>query len=240
MGGSARAVSKYTPIFHRLGYDTTVVPSTIKHFYLTPESSHRDVADGIRASLASSSQELVVIPHMLSNGGCMSWYAIQQHLVHAGVHFTVPAMIFDSAPHSTYGFHKYHASINTSLDAIVDSWKVESPVMRALLGGALRLGWMSVAARWALVGAPDPFQRNFANLIERDAAIPKLFLYSHGDHVVPSAEVEGSIAAATALGTTLEMVNFGTSVHVSHFAHAPETYEAAIVSFLAKHVEEYM
>ncbi|KAF0686116.1 Aste57867_22081 [Aphanomyces stellatus] len=235
IGGSARAVTKYTPIFHRLGYETTVVPSTIKHFYLTPEATHPEVAARIRAS-TSPDEELVLIPHMLSNGGCISWYAIQRHLNQAGVRFHVPAMIFDSAPHSINGFHMYDASVGTSLDSILDSWKVESRVQRAVLGGALRLGWISVVARWAVAGELDPVKRNLAQLIERDAAVPKLFLYSDGDQLISSTEVEGAIAKATAFGTTVESVNFGSSPHVSHYVHAPEAYEAAVDAFLAKHV----
>ncbi|KAF0686113.1 Aste57867_22078 [Aphanomyces stellatus] len=237
VAGSTRAVTKFTPIFHRLGYETAVVPSSISHLYFTPSQIHPDIADTLRASAAASpNRDLVLIPHMLSNGGCISWQAIQHQLVRAGVRFHVPAMLFDSAPYSTSGFHTYSTAIGKSLDTVVDSWQIKFPLVRVLLGGVLRLGWLSVVARWAAVGAPDPIRRITTHLIEHDAAVPKLFLYSDGDHFVSSAEVEGAIAQATALGTPVDTVKFAASPHVMHYVHAPAAYEAAVHAFLVKHV----
>ncbi|KAF0686114.1 Aste57867_22079 [Aphanomyces stellatus] len=236
VGGSTRAVSKFTPIFHRLGLDTAVVTSSPSHLFLTPDKIHADVAASLRATAAASpTNELVVIPHVISNGGCISWQAIQHQLVAAGVRVRVPAMIFDSAPHSTTTFHSFHGDVGDYLDAVVTSWHIASPVRHALTWLALLVGGVSVSARWAAVGAADPLRRNVTDLIERAAAVPKLFLYSSADQVVPCAQVHDAIAHATALGTSVDAVNFGATPHVGHFVHAPAAYEAAIQAFMTKH-----
>ena len=100
--------------------------------------------------------------------------------------------------------------------------------------GFYRCVWASVIVRWAIFGAPDPLQLNFASMILRDAAVPKLFLYSKGDNLVTSDEIERSIAKAKSLGTIVETHDFEESSHVSHFLNDSKTYERKVHHFLKR------
>ncbi|KAF0744159.1 hypothetical protein Ae201684P_018779 [Aphanomyces euteiches] len=231
MNASPRGVAKYAEMFQRLGYRTIVLESHVSHLFLPRSLIHRAAVQ--HPLLQATNEELLLVPHMISNGGCLSWTSVQDHLTAEGVRFKVPAMIFDSAPNSDLGFRSYPSSTTRALEALTGS--IKSPVERLVVRGVYRCLWASVIVRWAIFGKPDPLQVNFASTIVRDAAVPKLFLYSKGDNLVTSDEVERSIAKAKSLGTAVETYDFEESNHVSHFIHDSKTYELKVHDFLKRY-----
>ncbi|RHY20039.1 hypothetical protein DYB36_005109 [Aphanomyces astaci] len=239
MHAPSRGVAKYANLFQRLGYRTEVVESHVGHLFMPPAWIHAKsptvAALESAASIANNDDtELVIIPHLISGGGCISWYCVERHLRQRGVRFFVPAMIFDSSPNSGKGFDVFEGSFDKILDDFTST--TTSPVKRWIARTVLKAGWAAVMLRWSGRFGPDPLQRNFAKLIIADAAIPKLFLYSSNDVIITAPEVEEAIAAAAAGGTPLDQVNFHTSLHVSHYLDYPEVYEQSIVNFLTKYV----
>ncbi|CAK4352826.1 unnamed protein product [Aphanomyces euteiches] len=214
MNASPRGVAKYAEMFQRLGYRTIVLESHVSHLFLPRSLIHRAAVQ--HPLLQATNEELLLVPHMISNGGCLSWTSVQDHLTAEGVRFKVPAMIFDSAPNSDLGFRSYPSSTTRALEALTGS--IKSPVERLVVRGVYH-----------------PLQVNFASTIVRDAAVPKLFLYSKGDNLVTSDEVERSIAKAKSLGTAVETYDFEESNHVSHFIHDSKTYELKVHDFLKRY-----
>ncbi|RHY36881.1 hypothetical protein DYB25_010940 [Aphanomyces astaci] len=76
----------------------------------------------------------------------------------------------------------------------------------------------------SLVGRWHPLDVNFKRLIQHDAAVPKLFLYSSADPIVPASHVEYAAATAKALGIPVASVDFEVSNHVSHVTYNPDLY----------------
>ncbi|CAK4084030.1 unnamed protein product [Aphanomyces euteiches] len=65
-----------------------------------------------------------------------------------------------------------------------------------------------------------------------DKGIPKLFLYSTSDQIMPPHHVERAIAAAKDLKTpVVQVVNFETFTHVAHLAKAPVLYLKSVQTF---------
>ncbi|ETW05867.1 hypothetical protein H310_03525 [Aphanomyces invadans] len=234
MHAPSRGVTKYADLFQRLGYCTEVVESHVGHLFLPPAWIHTKSAARVAVECTSSSEELIIIPHMISGGGCISWYCMERHLRHRGVRFRVPAMIFDSSPNSGKGFAAFWDSPTKALHDLTSSMR--SPFRRWMAQSVLVAGCAAVLLRWAGPLGPDPLQRNIAKLIVQDATIPKLFLYSSNDFIITAKEVEEAIATAAALGTPVDQVNFETSPHVGHLMDFPDTYKHKVAEFLKKWV----
>lgn len=61
---------------------------------------------------------------------------------------------------------------------------------------------------------------------------PRLYLYSHADAIIPSADVEAAIAADRARGLDVSTVCFEASDHVAHYRAHPEEYARACTQFV--------
>jgi hypothetical protein len=232
MNASRRGVIKYTELYDPLRFQTIVLESHVSHLFLSPSAIHASTAKDILKRYPPS-EELVIIPHMISNGGCITWVSLEKHLVESGVHFHVPGMIFDSAPNATMHGGFTCARVLPALDYLVAG--IHSPVKRSFAKIAFVAGWISVTLRWAL--SKDPLQRNIDKLIIQDAKVPKLFLYSHSDRLVLSDQVEKAIEGCKSLGTDVESVDFQDSEHVAHFWRHPDRYRQSLTKFLDKILE---
>ncbi|EQC26849.1 hypothetical protein SDRG_15359 [Saprolegnia diclina VS20] len=94
MGAKARPVAKYAELYKQLGYDAVVLLSSQGDFLTDGANVHPTAP----TDLLPPTESLELIPHMLSNGGCRSWYCFEDHLRGSQRPFHVPAMVFDSAP----------------------------------------------------------------------------------------------------------------------------------------------
>ena len=233
MKASRRGVQKYADM-HTLRYRTTTLESHIPDLFRSPASMHKGALHRIQ-SLHPTTDELVIIPHMISNGGCISWYALEDHLVKAGIPYRVPAMIFDSSPNTPAAWNPLYAAGGfQALDALTQD--IAPPVRRVLIKAALFCMWESAVLYWRLNSSmKNPFARNVERLIIRDAHIPKLFLYSSGDKLVTAQEIQVVIAQAKALGTPVEAKDFKDSDHVSHFHCHSDAYIDLVDTFLKKY-----
>ena len=227
-----RGVVKYVEMYKSFQYQTMMLESNASFFVLSPSSIHKDAVAQVQ-KLRRASDELVIIPHMISNGGCISWYCLEDHLAKAGISYRVPAMIFDSAPNSDKGMLGVVSNASEGLDSFTKD--IQSPLKRSIAKVVLAFGYSAAVLRWRLLGTPDPKQRNFDRFIIRDARIPKLFLYSDEDKMVVADEIEVGIAKARSLGTPVETVKFHGSEHVAHFRLNPELYSKTIRQFLTQH-----
>ncbi|OQR94869.1 hypothetical protein ACHHYP_00882 [Achlya hypogyna] len=222
MGAGGRPVDKYAQIYRQLGFDAVVLVSSTWDFF----KSERQVQAGAAKALLDMvrSSDVEIIPHMLSNGGCRSWYCLEDHLRTALGEVKVPAMIFDSAP-----------SLGTE-DAVNFTWwgarhlpsLAECAGVRASLS---MLKWLPFCT-----SATDHFARHWDRFFGAQQVVPKLFFYSSSDTFVDADSVQAAIAAAKEGGATVEAVDFKQSTHVNHLTYDPITYSKTIASFLAKHV----
>ncbi|KAF0691513.1 Aste57867_17286 [Aphanomyces stellatus] len=222
-----RTVDKYAAVHQALGYETLTLLATPFEFF-TPEASvHTKSFEAFKAwrQRFPADEPLHIVPHIFSNGGARTWYCFENHLVRAGMPFHVPGMIIDSALTKPYDHKTGPAAFAAS---------VKNPVLRQLLTGLLILVFFVL--KWVLIacGQGSPIELHFQRFIERDTAIPKLFLYSTADKMIPASQVEYAIETAQALQTPVTAVNFEDSMHVAHLTKHPERYAQSVETFLAK------
>ncbi|OQR98894.1 indole-diterpene biosynthesis protein PaxU [Achlya hypogyna] len=223
MDAPSRPVTKYAQLYKRLGYDSVVLLSTkadfLKHEKLVHATTTLESVD------ARTKVEL--IPHMLSNGGCRSWYCFEEHLRARQQPYSVPAMVFDSAPYSP------------RLGALAFTWR-GAPFLPTLWDCvAMRAFMVALGSYPVLTNSTDAFTLMWQRFFREQASIPKLFLYSSADRVISAVDVEAAITEARNHGGVVEQLDFERSPHVAHLAYDPERYINVLGTFLTKHVSEY-
>ncbi|KAF0693996.1 Aste57867_15094 [Aphanomyces stellatus] len=230
MGASARPVQKYEAMYKALGYHTFTILSHPSDFFRPTASVHKASLEAFHALVASLGHDpqdaaapLQLVVHAMSNGGCYSWYCFKAHLIRAGIAFSVPALVFDSAP---------QLAGNVSTTPAAFAAMVKQPFFQATLYYVLyavffTLHWVATA-----VGVRQPVDLVFEMVTTQDKAVPRLFLYSTADAMITRDQVETTIAAAKAHKVAVSAVNFQDSAHVAHYAKYPDVYVEAIKAFL--------
>ncbi|KAG9400305.1 hypothetical protein AC1031_010523 [Aphanomyces cochlioides] len=235
MGGNPRSVAKYASLYQELlGLVTYTLLSKPIDIFSSPATVHsatiKDFKEWLVKRFDSVDGGLTIMPHMLSNGGCWSWTCFQRHLQQAGMSFRVPCMVIDSA---------LNIPDDRSNAAVAFSASIKSRAMRQFCTEFLSV----ILANYFFL-AYDVFAVKsliewiFNQLICHDKDIPKLFLYSTSDQIMPPHHVEHAIAAAKDLKTpVVQAVNFETSPHVAHLAKAPELYMKSVQTFSSKFIQ---
>ncbi|ETV95205.1 hypothetical protein H310_11462 [Aphanomyces invadans] len=224
-----RPLEKYVELYAAMGYRTFVLHSNPWHLFLPQSTVQKKAFLEFQAWVESETRTndaVVILPHILSNGGCWSWYCLENHIVQAGVPFKVPTMILDSAPSKPYA----HGTAPAAFTA-----QMKNPILRQAMMWILTAVFVLHAFVVRVCGYTHPVELQFERLIHRDAAIPKLFLYSDNDVMIPPDQIEYAITTAKQLNTPAEAVNFETSKHVAHLSHSPDRYTKAVREFLAKY-----
>ncbi|ETV95204.1 hypothetical protein H310_11461 [Aphanomyces invadans] len=233
MGAKPRTVDKYAGIYRAMGFETFVLLSTPSDFFKSPNTVHRSSFESFRSWLSTvvpssaSDQSVAIVPHIFSNGGARSWVCFQHHLPNLGLNHTVPAMVLDSTPTKP----REYASTDAAFTATIQNTIVRA-VLTTLLGLCMRV-FECIAMS---LGRQHPIDVNYERIIEQGAGIPKLFLYSAADRIVPANQIEFAVATVKSLGTPAIAVDFETSGHVAHYTVDPERYVKSIREFVAHFV----
>ncbi|CAK4086284.1 unnamed protein product [Aphanomyces euteiches] len=173
----------------------------------------------------------------MSNGGCYSWNCFQSHLDRAGIAYDVP-----SRHVVRYGKLKHESSLPRDVRSIAVAFSIlatKNQLVRPVFA-ALFLVVLSVASFVVtdIFGIVDPVQSNYNRFIRRDAAIPKLFLYSKADPIVESNHIQEAMAHANELKTPfVQGVDFEKSDHVAHFTYDPQRYKQSVRAFVSQFVQ---
>ncbi|KAG9402713.1 Transmembrane protein 53 [Aphanomyces cochlioides] len=217
-------------MYNKLGYRTLMLPSHGLDFFLPERWVHMTAIRQVEQIVKDQNNApLEIIPHVLSNGGCRSWYCFENQLIHAGIPFRVASIVFDSCP-SIPG--------PTSESPFTMMQLQQIPLLKLLVTERFMWRWIIFALHallW-LTGRKHPFTLHYLRYLIRDASIPKLFLYSSADELVGSADIQGAIQTARSMGSPFASVDFEVSKHVSHYRTNPALYMSTVQTFLSKHV----
>ncbi|KAM0747405.1 hypothetical protein T439DRAFT_329132 [Meredithblackwellia eburnea MCA 4105] len=130
------------------------------------------------------------------------------------------AFVFDSLPGGTKVVHALRAF----------SAPIKSPILKYLAYGVLgSVFYLWKALNW-FIRAPGPIEAMYRYLTESIAPVPRLYIYSPQDQLVPAADVEAHAAAARAKGIDVTMEKFEGTSHVAHVRGGSERYWGAVKS----------
>ncbi|CAK4085043.1 unnamed protein product [Aphanomyces euteiches] len=233
LNGKPRVVQKYAGLYESLGYPTFTLLCNATDMFLPETQVHTKSFHAFQTWLDTTTaiepnEPLVIVPHLMSNGGCWSWYCFENHLVRAGIPFRVPSIILDSAMNRPDDMSNSGVALAASMT---------NPIVRQVVAAFFSVA-MPAYARFVQLafGQNIPLEVSFQRFIERDAAIPKLFLYSSADTTIGPDHVEHAIESANKLQTKVEKVDFETSKHVAHYMDKPDVYVDAVERFLNEYV----
>ncbi|OQR98890.1 hypothetical protein ACHHYP_07603 [Achlya hypogyna] len=223
MESAARPVDKYAQLYRKLGYDAVVLLSSQRDFLTSAANVHPKAAAALLPAVGDSYE---LIPHMLSNGGCRSWYCLENHLREAKRPFTVPAMIFDSSPSVA------------SFGGFVWMWQGATLLPSRLQVLGTRAFLIALSLYPLVTRTTDVFTLHWQRFFLEQSSIPKLFLYSSSDKIVAATDVRAAMHEAASHGGVVEAVDFADSPHVSHYAADPSRYTQAVQTFLRKYLKK--
>jgi hypothetical protein len=218
MDGNPKAVKKYAEMYSSLGYRTLVLISTSAHFLALPSSwVHYDTVSKVKEMVKGDETWIV---HMMSNGGCRSWYCFDQKLK-----VNVKSMIFDSAPtkfdlNRKPPYHIFFPKLH---------WFVRGILLNLVMKPFFLL------ARLTSMFIEPPLVLHPKRFIHEQSKVPKLFLYSDRDQLVKNTDVEGFAKISRDLLTRVATFNFKDSDHVAHFQKYPNEYRSKVQVFLNKY-----
>ncbi|BGP39390.1 hypothetical protein JCM10449v2_003328 [Rhodotorula kratochvilovae] len=237
MGAQLKHVEKYVETYRKL-YPTSAIlllRSSEADFFRssTLVRALSPAVDVLRARTsgytAGPSSGLLV--HAFSNGGCLTLKMLNellraegktddaQPLVAAAKQLLARAIVLDSCP----GLQNFKGTI-AAFTAGVKSPFVKVPLVAILtvVFGALRL--------WDIIKRQPPILSRLSSYLNSSAfpAVPRLYLYSDIDKLVPCADVERHAAAARAAGVEVRTERFDGTPHVAHARVEPERYWGAI------------
>ncbi|KAF0694736.1 Aste57867_14412 [Aphanomyces stellatus] len=221
-------VQQYVEMYKSLGYRTLMLPSQGLDFFLPERWVHMAAVEQVRRLWTDPSTPLDIVPHVLSNGGCRSWYCFENQLIQAAIPFRVTSIVFDSCP-SIPG--------PQTEDPFTTHLQQASPLFQRFVAQRFVWRWIILALHvlmW-VTGRKHPFTLHYLRYLIRDASIPKLFLYSSADELVGSSDIQGAMETAQSMGSSVASVDFEVSKHVSHYRTNPALYFETVQAFLAKH-----
>ncbi|GAA5870928.1 hypothetical protein JCM3774_003483 [Rhodotorula dairenensis] len=251
MGAQLKHAEKYVDAYRKLYPDSTVllVRSNPIDFFRRRRfvESIRPAADLLLAAKAGARgagpQQSDLLVHTLSNGGCLTLQELNELVLHHHHHrrhcsnsevsqsereqrptYGIPAraFIYDSCP----GLSTLQSTIRAFSAGLRNPW-VKYPAVAAisLMYGVLRL--------WSMIRRqPSTLARISAYLNSPTLLppVPRLYLYSPIDELIPPEDVERHAAEArTRAGVQdIRMEKFQQSPHVAHARTDPERYWGAV------------
>jgi len=225
MNGKERPAQKYAQLYERLGYRTIILLSKGSDFFIPNSWVHQSSWKALTDTLKHEQSKVIV--HVMSNGGCRSWYCFERQAQMDGVEFEIVSMVFDSCP-SLPTKDRSRSTSAYGADAKSETRKNASKFFASCAIILYRcLG--------IIFGFHHPFRYPFERMIIQQAAVPKLFLYSKSDTLVGYEEIEYTMSKAKELNTTISCYDFGNSKHIAHMMQDPETYKKIVDEFITKY-----
>lgn len=238
MGAQLKHAEKYVDAYRKLYPNTTVVlvRSNPIDFFRRARfvEAIQPAADLLRARVngmkAGPKSHLLV--HTLSNGGCLTLQELNEQLLRRGTATGVAtttrggiparAFIFDSCP----GLSTLKSTIR-AFSAGIRNPVVKYPAVAAitLMYGALRL-WSIIRQQPGTLARISAYLNSPTSL----PPVPRLYLYSPIDELIPPEDVERHAAQAKVQAgvTDIRMEKFENSPHVAHARTDPERYWSAV------------
>ena len=159
-----------------------------------------------------------VYVYAFSNGGAFVWWAVS-HLVHGPKETQYPrfkenfkGIAYDSAPCFMH--------ISAGVRAITDG--ISNTALKYV-----------AAVLFVLIGAPLSFRQPQAywRFQTEDPTSRQLFIFSHADHLCDFRKLHGLVAARTARGVAVSVLELRASGHVQHLRSDRAAYVAALAAF---------
>jgi hypothetical protein len=218
MDGPLKPIQKYASLYQQLGYRIVILTSTSSDFlFAHPWFVHRIAY--LKLMRYVKDQEFIA--HVMSNGGCRSWYCFHQKL---GLKPKV--MVFDSCPS--------YFDPDWEFPPIFFQ-NVQNPVLKFLISFVLQV-YHPISKLWnSRFPSTHPFSKHVRLFLRVQKDVPKLFLYSTGDDIIPVHSILESIKVAKVHGNIIESFDFQESKHVAHYSRYPKEYTEILLQFLRKH-----
>ncbi|KDE08962.1 hypothetical protein MVLG_00686 [Microbotryum lychnidis-dioicae p1A1 Lamole] len=251
MDAQMKHLSKYVEGYHRVYPSSTIllVRSSQTSFYSRAETQRRALSPAVeflRARLGDSGSAVPaagpssgLLVHTFSNGGCLNLKMINEMMLrsslsrisqddpHGRAEYSensevngIPAraIIFDSCPGN--GGLKTMVSAFT---APLNNWLFKAPamVLVALVFGMIRIFN-------ALRFKPSILEQVGTYVATQIPLVPRLYLYSATDMLIPAQDVEANAQWARQQGAKVTMLRFEGTEHVSHARRGPEKYWGAV------------
>ncbi|KZT68535.1 hypothetical protein DAEQUDRAFT_766160 [Daedalea quercina L-15889] len=181
-----------------------------------------------------------VLVHVLSNGGALQLISVRDALARSDLRARdnsrqgpPTALVLDSSP------------AQHELSSAIESWAPSHPILHYLAIPPIATVYAGFYIVNSLAGHPPIFKAlrdflNSPNLLPsitdpHDAkATPRVYLYSDGDFVTTSNDVETHYASAVSKGFDATLERFVGSQHVTHMRADPERYWRAVTSVWTK------
>jgi pimeloyl-ACP methyl ester carboxylesterase len=219
MDGPMKPIQKYAAFFEQLGFRVIILRSQSSDIFLPTWYVQRWTSWRLGRLLKNDEW----IAHIMSNGGCRSWYCLQQHLGNIKPN----AMIFDSCPSYFDPDWKFPPIFFQNIQLTFVKIAVQFLQERIIL---------PLYAHWfRIFPSTHAFSKHTQLFLREQRDIPKLFLYSSADKLIPVHAILQSITVAEEERNDFETKDFETSGHVLHFPCFPKEYIDIIAKFLRKY-----
>ncbi|GAA5926070.1 hypothetical protein JCM3775_005194 [Rhodotorula graminis] len=236
MGAQLKHVEKYAETYRTI-YPTSSIlllrsmesdffrPSKLVHALVPAADVLRSRTSGYTAGPSSG-----LLVHAFSNGGCLTLKTLnelmrpsradgRQPIAAATTPLPARAIVFDSCPGQA------------SLSGIIAAFTagVKSPLVKVPLMGVLSVVYAFLRL-WDMIRRRSSILARVAAYFNSPALppVPRLYLYSTTDKLVPCADVEQHVAEARSLGLEVRAERFEATPHVAHARADPKRYWGAV------------
>ncbi|KAJ7650856.1 hypothetical protein FB45DRAFT_820261 [Roridomyces roridus] len=171
-----------------------------------------------------------ILTHSFSNGGALHLLAFNRaislwnkNMAEHAPH-NPSALIIDSAPGGE--------TLGRAQNALTAH--IKSPIFRRIAKIIVFLVYCFAWTRGQIFGIPSPIAvmlialRRPRILPWIDARTPRLYVYSHGDEMVPAEDIEAHALLSESAGLDVRRLCFEKSPHVAHARFHPEEYWSAV------------
>ena len=170
-----------------------------------------------------------IVVHAFSNGGSLVYEELVKSMNEPGpgrssLRSRLRGIIFDSTPARLTFPTAWRA-----LSAAVPSIFMRVPIMFGMLAFA-GIQYLFLDLLFRRAPRPDMFWNTLA---DDPASCPQLFVYSHADAIVPSADIEEMQRARASRGVAATVLRLEGSPHVGHLRTDPVAYTAAVRRLIA-------
>ena len=204
-----------------MGFRVLILQSTFFDFVIKPKSwVHWASFEAVKDKVDTASF------HIMSNGGARSFCCFEEHFRKQFKPLNVETLIIDSCP-------TLEPKSFPPLSFFVP-WvpKLISKILDIILFPFVMLHHI-----WITMNPSSSIFYKQSNRILRQLQVPKLFLYSQADVVVPAADIEKAIDIAKLNGSKVEAIDFNDSSHVQHLRMHPVLYKTSIAGFFSRYLK---